>query len=98
MAQACENHPHRLNRLLAALDSEDFALLEPHLSPVELQRGHVVYEAGENIRYTYFPHDAVISLVTVMMDGKSAEMATFGRESLFGFVSAFVSRHSFGRY
>ncbi|WP_262027059.1 Crp/Fnr family transcriptional regulator [Microvirga sp. Mcv34] len=98
MAQVQLNNPHRGNRLLAALDDEDFAFLEPHLTTVDFQRGAVVYEAGETLEYTYFPHSAVISLVTVMLDGKSAEMATFGCESLVGFVSAFVSRNSFGRY
>jgi CRP-like cAMP-binding protein len=98
MAQVQMNNPHCGNRLLAALGGEDFAYLEPHLTVVDFQRGQVVYEAGETLRYTYFPHNAVISLVTVMLDGKSAEMATFGCESLFGLVSAFVSRNSFGRY
>jgi CRP-like cAMP-binding protein len=98
MAQVQMNSPHRSNRLLAALDDEDFAYLEPHLDVVDFQRGHVVYEAGETIQHTYFPHGVVVSLVTVMLDGKSAEMATFGCESLFGLVSAFVSRNSFGRY
>lgn len=98
MAQVPMNNDHRANRLLAALGPDDFAYLDPHLALVELQRGQVIYEAGETILYTYFPHNAVVSLVTVMLDGKSAEMATFGCESLFGLVSAFVSRNSFGRY
>lgn len=98
MAQVQMNSPHRSNRLLAALGEEDFGYLEPHLNLVDLQRGQVIYEAGEAIHHTYFPHNAVVSLVTVMMDGKSAEMATFGCESLFGLVSAFISRNSFGRY
>ncbi len=98
MAQVQGNSPHRANRLLAALEPDDFAFLEPNLSPVELSRGQVLYESGEVIQYTYFPHKAMVSLVTVMRDGKSAEMATFGSESLFGLVSAFVSRNSFGRY
>ncbi|MGO4525081.1 Crp/Fnr family transcriptional regulator [Microvirga sp. 2MCAF35] len=98
MAQVQMNNPHRCNRLLAALDEEDFSFLEPHLTVVDFQRGQVVYEAGETLDYTYFPHSAVISLITVMIDGKSAEMATFGCESLLGLVSAFVSRNSFGRY
>jgi len=92
------NSPHRSNRLLAALDDEDFAWLEPHLELIELQKGQVIYESGETIQHTYFPHNTVISLVTIMLDGKSAEMATFGCESLFGFASALISRNSFGRY
>ncbi|WP_262297602.1 Crp/Fnr family transcriptional regulator [Microvirga sesbaniae] len=98
MTQVRMDSPHRSNRLLAALDDEDFAYLEPHFEFVDCQRGDVIYEPGQAIQHTYFPHSAVVSLVTVMIDGKSAEMATFGCESLFGFVSAFVSRNSFGRY
>ncbi len=89
---------HRTNRLLAALESEDFLWLEPHLEIVELPRGKVLYEPGEPIRYTYFPHDAVVSLVTVLQDGGSVEMAVFGREGALGFASALVTRQSFGRY
>jgi CRP-like cAMP-binding protein len=89
---------HRANRLLAVMDDEDFSLLEPHLEHVELARGKVLYDTGETVRHTYFPHDSVVSLVTVMEDGDSVEMAVFGREALFGFFSAMMSRQSFGRY
>jgi CRP-like cAMP-binding protein len=78
--QAPKPAGHRVNRILAALDPEDYALIEPHLEFVELTRGKV------------------LSLVTVMEDGDSVEMAVFGREALLGFVSAMVSRQSFGRY
>ncbi|MBD2750918.1 Crp/Fnr family transcriptional regulator [Microvirga sp. BT688] len=89
---------HRANRFLAALDLDDFALLEPYLEAVILPRDTVLYEPGDPIRYTYFPHDAIVSLVDVMKDGRLAEVAMFGREGLFGLLSAFVSREAFGRY
>ena len=98
MAQVRRTPQHQDNRLLAALAPEDFAFLEPHLTIVDLQRGEILYEAGETIVHTYFPHDAMVSLVTIMHDGRSVEMATFGSEGLFGLVSAFVTRQSFGRY
>jgi CRP-like cAMP-binding protein len=98
MAQVHKARRHQDNRLLAALAPEDFALLEPYLTILDLRRGQILYEAGETISHTYFPHDAMVSLVTVMGDGKSAEMALFGREGLFGLVSAFITRRSFGRY
>ena len=98
MAQVQRPPQHQDNRLLAALTPDDFASLEPHLAIVDLQRGQTLYEAGQTIVHTYFPHDGMVSLVTVMHDGKSVEMATFGREGLFGLVSAFVTRQSFGRY
>jgi CRP-like cAMP-binding protein len=98
MTQTQRTPRHQDNRLLAALEPEDFASLEPHLTIVDLPRGQVLYEAGETVKYTYFPLDAMVSLVTMMRDGKSAEMALFGCEGLFGLVSAFVTRQAFGRY
>ncbi|WP_201860397.1 Crp/Fnr family transcriptional regulator [Microvirga soli] len=89
---------HRKNRLLATLEPEDFSWLEPHLEVVDLPRGKVLFEMGEPIRHTYFPHDAIVSLLTVLHSGGSVEMAVFGREGALGFVSALVTRQSFGRY
>ncbi|MBD2749109.1 Crp/Fnr family transcriptional regulator [Microvirga sp. BT688] len=89
---------HRANRFLATLEANTFAILEPHLKSMILPRGTVLYEPGDPIRYTYFPHDAIVSLVDVMEDGRLAEVAMFGREGLFGLLSAFVSREAFGRY
>jgi CRP-like cAMP-binding protein len=89
---------HRKNRLLALLEPDDFLWLEPHLDLIELPRGKVIYQTGEPIRHSYFPHDAVVSLVTDLHNGGSIEMAVFGREAVFGFVSALVTRQSFGRY
>ncbi len=89
---------HRANRFLAALEPDDFTLLEPHLEAVILPRGTVLYEPGDPIRYTYFPHDVIVSLVDVMEDGRLAEVAIFGCEGLFGLLTAFASREAFGRY
>jgi CRP-like cAMP-binding protein len=89
---------HRANRFLAALDADDFALLEPHLEVLILPRGTVLYETGDPIRDIYFPHDAIVSLVDVMDDGRVAEVALFGREGLIGLLSALVSGESLGRY
>jgi hypothetical protein len=98
MPQTHATKDHRTNRFLAALEPEDYGLLEPHLETINLHRGQVLYEPDEPLRYTYFPHDAIVSLVAMMENGSSAEIAVFGREALFGLVSAVVSRQSFGRY
>jgi len=92
------NTDHRANRLLAALEPDDFACLEPSLQVVTLVRGEVLYDSEQTIRYAFFPHDAMVSLVTVMEEGDSVEMAVFGREAVLGFSSALVTRQSFGRY
>ena len=89
---------HRSNRLLAALEMEDFALLEPHFESVTLSLGQVLYEPGDPIRHVYFPHDAMISLVNVMEDGDTVEIAIFGREGASGLLGALVTREAFGQY
>jgi CRP-like cAMP-binding protein len=48
--------------------------------------------------HAYFPHDCIVSLVTVLEDGGTVETAVFGREGVLGFSSALVTRQSFGRY
>src|SRR3712207_6007126 len=89
---------HRRNWLLAALEPEDLAYLEPHLEVVDLPKGTILYEAGDPIRYTYFPHDTFVTLLNIMEEGQFVEVASFGREGLFGLISAIVSREAFGRY
>jgi CRP-like cAMP-binding protein len=89
---------HRRNWLLAALTPEDLAYLEPHLEVVILPKGTILYEAGDPIRYAYFPHDAIVGLINVMEDGQFVEVAACGREGLIGLISAIVSREAFGRY
>ena len=98
MAFQASKADHRRNWLLAALEPKDFACLEAHLEAVTLPKGTIFYEAGDPIRYTYFPHDAIVGLSNIMEEGQFVEVASFGREGLFGLISAIVSRESFGRY
>ncbi len=98
VAEIARAADHRANRLLAALDPDDFARLAPALELVELPRGKVLYETGDTIHHAYFPHACMVSLVTVMQNGETVETATFGREGVLGFSSALVTRQSFGRY
>src|SRR3954453_16257675 len=89
---------HRANRLLAAMNPDDRARLEPHLEALQLAAGTVLYESGETVRHAYFPHSCVVSLVAVLEDGGSAEVALFGREGVLGYASSLFSREAFGRY
>jgi CRP-like cAMP-binding protein len=89
---------HRANRLLAALEPDDFACLERHLQIVNLEQDEVLHEAGDTFRYAYFPHDTVVALVAVLKDGRSAEMAVYGHEGVIGLVGTMATRQSFGRY
>ena len=54
------------------------------MTAVSLAQGDVVYEAGAEVDYVYFPHDGMFSLLAVMRDGKAIETATIGREGVVG--------------
>ena len=81
--------PQSPNRLLAALPADIYERLRPHLQPVTLELGASVYEAGGKQPYVYFPTDAIVSLLYVMKDGASAEIAIVGNEGLVG-ISLFM--------
>lgn len=78
-----------LNNLLAALPADISLRLQPNLELVPLKLGDSVYEAGGKQAYVYFPTNAIISLLYVMKDGASAEIAVVGKEGLVG-VSLFM--------
>lgn len=79
----------RQNHLLGCLPAADFARLEPHLELVELALGEVLYESGIQMRHVHFPTSAIVSLLYVMEDGASAEIAVVGNEGIVG-VSLFM--------
>jgi CRP-like cAMP-binding protein len=72
------------NSLLAALPSAERARFSEHLELVPLTLGQVLYESGETMSHAYFPTDCVISLLYVMKNGASAEIAIVGNEGMIG--------------
>src|SRR4051812_7438906 len=70
------------NYLLELLDFDVRATLA--LAPVELHSGEVLHQPGTPVEFVYFPLSAVISLISVMTDGASAEVAVIGREGMAG--------------
>jgi len=80
--------PHQ-NHLLAALPAEDYARLVPDLEWVPMPLGEVLSEPGMPMRHVYFPTTAIVSLLYVMEDGASAEIAVVGNEGIVG-VSLFM--------
>jgi len=79
----------RDNLLLAALPEQELARWLPDLEPVELPLGTVLYESGGRLGHVYFPTSAIVSLLYVLEDGGSAEIAVVGHEGLIG-VSLFM--------
>lgn len=61
----------------------------PQLEPVELALGQALYESGATMPYVYFPTNAIVSLLYVLEDGASAEIAVVGFEGLVG-ISIFM--------
>ncbi|MDP9064922.1 MAG: Crp/Fnr family transcriptional regulator [Pseudomonadota bacterium] len=81
------------NQLLAALPDAEWQRWLPSLEPVDLPLGHVVYEAGDTLGFVYFPLTAIVSLLYVMENGSSAEIAVVGTDGLVG-ISLFMGGES----
>ena len=85
------------NRLLVSLPVDDYALIAAHLVQVDLERGRLLYDPGDRIDTIYFPHDGVISLMTLMESGAAIESATIGPEGALGLSAAAAPRQSLVR-
>ena len=77
------------NLLLAALSAVELKRLRPHLELTEMNLGESVYESGRQLDHVYFPTDCIVSLLYVLENGASAEIAVVGREGVVG-VSIFM--------
>jgi len=82
------SNPHQ-NHLLDALPKGDYERLASHLELVPMKLGDVLYEPGVKLRYVYFPTTSIVSLLYVMEDGASAEIAIVGNEGILG-ISLFM--------
>jgi len=74
----CQNH------LLRALPAQEAERLFAHLELVPMPLGYVLYESGSQLRHVYFPTTSIVSLLYVMADGASAEIAVVGKEGMVG--------------
>ncbi len=81
------------NALLAAMPSDELRLWESHLELVDLSLGQVLCEPRVELEYAYFPLTSIVSLLYVMHNGESAEIALVGRDGLLG-VTLFMGGNS----
>ena len=86
---ASATHGPQQNHLLDALPAGDYERLAPHLELIPMKLGEVLYEPGIPLRYVYFPTTSIVSLLYVMEDGASAEIAIVGNEGILG-ISLFM--------
>ena len=70
--------------MLASLPAADLKRIRSGLELVPLALNTVVYEDGEKSKYAYFPANCIVSLVHVMRNGDSAEIAMIGNEGIVG--------------
>src|ERR1700722_16364321 len=83
----------RQNALLASLPNGEWGRWAPLLEPIEMPLGSVVYEPGVALTYVYFPITSIVSLLYVMENGASAEIAVVGNEGIVG-ISLFMGGES----
>jgi len=81
------------NRLIAALPPDEAARWLPLLESVDMPLGSVLYESGGTLSHVYFPTTSIVSLLYVMENGSSAEIAVVGNEGIVG-VSLFMGGES----
>lgn len=74
----------KYNNLINALPSDEYERIFPHLELIEMPLGSVLYESGEKLHHVHFPMDCIISLLYVMENGSSAEIAVVGFEGAVG--------------
>jgi len=72
------------NLILAFLPPQEYERIAPHLQPVDLRQGHVLYEPSAAIENVYFVDQGMISVVSLMHDGSSIEVGTIGSEGMVG--------------
>lgn len=74
----------RVNQLLALLPDQEYNHLLTGLERISLPLGQMIYEPGIQIEYVYFPVDAIVSLLYVLENGASAEIAVVGKDGVVG--------------
>ena len=88
-AVAPGRHVPRQNHLIEALPASDYERLAGHLELIPMKLGEVLYEPGVELQYVYFPTTSIVSLLYVMENGASAEIAIVGNEGILG-ISLFM--------
>jgi CRP-like cAMP-binding protein len=85
------------NLFLRELNAADREALQPHLSRAPLRLNKVIAEDGGQVRAVHLPINCILSVITVMRDGREVESRTIGRESGFGLLHALGSPYSYER-
>jgi CRP-like cAMP-binding protein len=90
---ATDQHRPQQNALIAALSAAECERLANDLELIPLALGQVLYESGQTMSHAYFPIDCIVSLLYVMKNGDSAEIAVVGNEGMIG-IALFMGGES----
>jgi CRP-like cAMP-binding protein len=82
--------------MLALLPDPELARLMPDLALVDLRHHDVIYGAGAEVDYVYFPLSAVMSVIATDSEGRGVEAASVGREGMVGLAGALGARGTIG--
>ena len=74
----CQYYQQHENRILASLPRADYERIAPHLEPVRLARGQIIYHTDQPIEHVYFPTGSMVSVVSQLADGSSVEVGVTG--------------------
>lgn len=86
-----------INQILKAMPFDVLTRWKDDLEEVTLKRGDVLYQAGNKMQYGYFPVTAIISILSDLENGSSAEIAVIGNEGVIGasiFMGDSMTSHS----
>jgi CRP-like cAMP-binding protein len=86
-------HDPRQNLILASLPDIDYARILPDLEPIDMPAGSKISEAGDHVKYLYFPTSGIISLIYNLENGASSEIAIVGNEGMIG-ISIYMGGES----
>jgi hypothetical protein len=77
------------NKILLAIPDGEYKSIRPDLEFLALPHHKNLYEPNRKFEFVYFPNRGLISLVVVMSDGRTVEVAVLGNEGCSGVPSIF---------
>ena len=87
------SHDPAQNRILGALPAADYERILPDLELIPMPLGWTISESGDHVNFVYFPITGIVSLIYVLEDGSSGEVALVGNEGMVG-ISVFMGGES----
>jgi CRP-like cAMP-binding protein len=91
MARGVGDAMDKRNQLIRLMPAADREALAPYMTTVVLEAGEILYEPEYPVEWVYLPTTAVLSVVTVMLDGRTVECDTVGYESAVGMLAALAA-------